>query len=267
MSALLAGQTALVTGATRGLGRELALALAQAGANVAIVGRDAGNGEITAAQVREAGCEALVLAVDVGDETAMEQAAQAAMAHFGRIDILVCTAGVSGPGVPVWESTKADLDACLAVNVTGVLLAMRAVMPHMIAAGSGRVVVIGGTYGHKGVANAAIYSASKWALRGLVKSAALESARHGITCNVVSPAASRASGCAASSRRERQRAAKASMRQSAASQHRPRSAGLSLARTLRLRSSIWPRPAARRSPGRIWSSIPVRLSKWASRRV
>lgn len=137
--------------------------------------------------MREAGCEALVLAVDVGDETAMEQAAQAAMAHFGRIDILVCTAGVSGPGVPVWESTKADLDACLAVNVTGVLLAMRAVMPHMIAAGSGRVVVIGGTYGHKGVANAAIYSASKWALRGLVKSAALESARHGITCNVVSP--------------------------------------------------------------------------------
>ena len=106
---------------------------------------------------------------------------------FGRIDILVCTAGVSGPNRPVWESHAADLAACFDVNVTGVLLAMRAVLPHMIARRAGRVVAIGGTYGHKGVANSAIYAASKWALRGLVKSAALEAAPYGITCNVIAP--------------------------------------------------------------------------------
>jgi NAD(P)-dependent dehydrogenase (short-subunit alcohol dehydrogenase family) len=184
---MLEGQAALVTGATRGLGRSLAVALAQAGADVAILGRDAATGEETAAAVRAAGRRALVLAADVTDEAAMEAAADRAQDTFGRIDILVCTAGISGPNRPVWESSASDLAACFDVNVTGVLLAMRAVLPHMIARRSGRVVAIGGTYGHKGVANSAIYAASKWALRGLVKSAALEAAPYGITCNVIAP--------------------------------------------------------------------------------
>jgi 3-oxoacyl-[acyl-carrier protein] reductase len=187
VSAPLAGKVALVTGSTRGLGRELAVALARAGSDIAVVGRDADTGAQTAQAVREAGRQAIVLAGDVTDEAAMAGVAAGAIERFGRIDVLVCTAGISGPGVPVWESGKADFYACFDVNVVGVMLAMRAVLPHMIAAGSGRVIAIGGTYGHKGVAGAAIYAASKWALRGLVKSAALEAAPHGITCNVVAP--------------------------------------------------------------------------------
>lgn len=185
--AVLSGKTALVTGATRGLGRELAIALAQAGASIAVVGRDAQSGEVTAQAVRETGAGALVTSADVSCQSDMEAAAAATVERFGKIDILVCTAGISGPGKPIWESTAGDLEACFSVNVTGVLLAMRAVLPHMIAARAGSVIAIGGTYGHKGVANAAIYAASKWALRGLVKSAALETASHGITCNIVAP--------------------------------------------------------------------------------
>lgn len=187
MSGQLAGKVAVVTGSTRGLGRELATGLAEAGADIVVVGRDATTGAQTAAAIRAAGREALVTPADVTSQEGMEAMAQAAVDRFGRIDILVCTAGVSGPRRPVWESTAADLEACFAVNVTGVLLAMRAVLPQMIRQGSGRVVAIGGTYGHKGVAGSAIYAASKWALRGLVKSAALEVAAHGITCNVIAP--------------------------------------------------------------------------------
>jgi NAD(P)-dependent dehydrogenase (short-subunit alcohol dehydrogenase family) len=187
MTAVLNDKVALVTGSTRGLGREIALGLARAGANIIIVGRDADTGAETARAVHDAGRQAIVLAGDVSDEAAMEAVAARAIERFGRIDILVCTAGISGPREPVWKSGKDDFHACFDVNVVGVMLAMRAVLPHMIAARSGRVIAIGGTYGHKGVANSAIYAASKWALRGLVKSAALEAAPYGITCNVVAP--------------------------------------------------------------------------------
>lgn len=187
MTFILEGQVALITGSTRGLGRELAAGLARAGADIVVTGRDAANGKETARAVSEIGRRALVLAGDVTDETAMDAIAADAMAHFGRIDILVCTAGISGPGVPVWESRADDLHRCFDVNVLGAMLAMRAVLPHMIARKSGRIITIGGTFGHKGVANAAIYAASKWALRGLSKSVALEAAPHGITCNVVAP--------------------------------------------------------------------------------
>lgn len=187
MTGPLDGQVALVTGSTRGLGRELAVSLAQAGADIVVVGREAATGEITADAVRATGREAIVLPGDVTDEAAMEAVAAQAIDRFGRIDLLVCTAGVGGPRRPIWESSAADLHACFDVNVLGTMLAMRAVLPFMVARASGRVVVIGGTYGHKGVANSAIYAASKWALRGLVKSAALEAAPHGITCNVIAP--------------------------------------------------------------------------------
>jgi 3-oxoacyl-[acyl-carrier protein] reductase len=187
VSAPLSGQVALVTGSTRGLGRELAVVLAKAGADIVVVGREAATGEVTAQAVRAAGRAAIVLSGDVTDEAAMDAVAAQALARFGRIDILVCTAGVGSPRKPLWESHAADLRACFDVNVLGTMLAMRAVLPGMIARKQGRVIVIGGTYGHKGVANSAIYAASKWALRGLVKSTALEAAPHGVTCNIVAP--------------------------------------------------------------------------------
>ena len=183
----LKGKVVFATGATKGLGAELVLALAREGAHIAIVGRDSAAGTAVASAVRATGSEALVLQADVTDGDALSAAARQAHDYFGRVDRLLCAAGVGSPRQPVWQSTADDYRACFDTNVLGVLLAMRAVMPLLIESGEGRVVVIGGTYGHKGVADAAIYAASKWALRGLVKSAALEGGPHNITVNTVAP--------------------------------------------------------------------------------
>lgn len=183
----LKGKVVFATGATKGLGAELALAMAREGAHVAIVGRDTDAGETVATAVRATGSEALVLQADVTDALALETAAAHARSHFGRVDRLLCTAGVGSPRQPVWAGTPEDYHACFDINVLGVMLAMRAVMPMLIEQRDGRVVVIGGTYGHKGVADASIYAASKWAVRGLVKSAALEAGPHNVTVNVVAP--------------------------------------------------------------------------------
>lgn len=183
----LTGKIAFVTGATRGLGAELAIALAGAGADVVIVGRDTAAGQAVADRITALGRQSLLLAADVTDAAALQAAAQATLQRFGRIDILLCVAGVGSPRRPVWESDATDFRACFDVNVLGVLLAMKAAMPAMLAQRGGRVVVIGGTYGHKGVANAAIYAASKWALRGLVKSAALEAGASSVTVNLIAP--------------------------------------------------------------------------------
>ncbi len=184
---ILKGKVVFATGATKGLGAELAVALAREGAHVAIVGRNVEAGAEVAAAVRATGSEALVLRADVTDGDALQAAAQQAHDYFGRNDRLLCSAGVGSPRQPVWESTADDYRACFDINVMGVMLTMRAVMPLLIAQGEGRVVVIGGTYGHKGVADAALYAASKWAVRGLVKSAALEGGPHNVTVNVVAP--------------------------------------------------------------------------------
>jgi 3-hydroxybutyrate dehydrogenase len=187
MTADLKGKKALVTGATRGLGRILALVLAEAGADVAVLGRSADNAAATVADIQALGRIGLPLVADVSNEAEMIAAADRAVAVLGKIDILVCAAGMGLPRAPVWETSAEAFVSCIDVNVLGVFLALRAVLPHMIARRSGRVVAIGGTYGHKGVAGFAAYSASKWALRGLMKSAALDAAPYGVTVNVIAP--------------------------------------------------------------------------------
>jgi NAD(P)-dependent dehydrogenase (short-subunit alcohol dehydrogenase family) len=184
---MLEGQTAAVTGATHGLGRDLALALARAGADIVIIGRDPAAGKEAVQAINAAGRHGRFVAADVGDEAAMDAAAVTAIGSFGQIDILVCAAGVGVPRRPLWESGSADFRTCFDVNVLGVMLALRAFLPGMIARRSGRAVVIGGTYGHKGAADHAIYAASKWAIRGLVKSAALEAGPHNVTVNTIAP--------------------------------------------------------------------------------
>jgi NAD(P)-dependent dehydrogenase (short-subunit alcohol dehydrogenase family) len=183
----LQDQVVFATGATKGLGAELAHALAAAGARLVVVGRDAAAGAEVAQAIRTSGGQALAIRADVTDAQALDDAAAQAQHHFGRIDRLLCCAGVGSPRQPVWQSSAADFHACFDINVLGVVLALRAVMPRLIAQREGRVVVIGGTYGHKGVANAALYAASKWAVRGLVKSAAQEAGPHNVTVNVVAP--------------------------------------------------------------------------------
>jgi NAD(P)-dependent dehydrogenase (short-subunit alcohol dehydrogenase family) len=187
MTLELQGKVAMVTGASKGLGQDLALSLAQAGADIVIVGRDPAGARATADAIEDLGRRCIVALADVTDEAALGTAVAGAIGQVGRIDILVCVAGVSSPRRPVWQSTAADFHACFDVNVLGVMLAMGQVLPGMVAQKSGRVIVIGGTYGHKGVALSAIYAASKWALRGLAKSAALEVGFAGVTVNVVAP--------------------------------------------------------------------------------
>jgi NAD(P)-dependent dehydrogenase (short-subunit alcohol dehydrogenase family) len=137
--------------------------------------------------VRALGRRAVFAPADVADQAAMDAAAARAIGEFGHIDILVCTAGVGLPRRPVWQNDAADFHTCFDVNVLGAMLALRAVLPAMIARRSGRVVAIGGSYGHKAVANFAVYAASKWALRGLIKSTALEIGAYGVTANLISP--------------------------------------------------------------------------------
>ncbi len=187
MSGNLSGKVALVTGSTRGLGRALALSLAEAGADIVVLGRGRDEGEAAVAEIENLGRAAVYRQADVTSQAEMESAASDAVATFGKIDILVCAAGIGLPRRSVWECDAEDFRRCFDVNVLGAMLALRAVLPGMIARKSGRVVAIGGSYGHKGVADFAVYAASKWALRGLVKSTALEVGAHGITANLIAP--------------------------------------------------------------------------------
>jgi 3-oxoacyl-[acyl-carrier protein] reductase len=186
MGALI-GKRALITGGTKGLGAELALALANAGADIAVLGRDRAAGLGVGKSIEDLGRRAFVVEADVTDQARMDRAAQEASATLGGIDVLVCTAGVGSPRRPLWTLEAGDFHSCFDVNVLGAMLAMRAVLPGMIEQKSGRIINIGGTYGHKGVERSSIYAASKWALRGLTRSVALEVGKYGVTANVVAP--------------------------------------------------------------------------------
>lgn len=183
----LEGDVVMVTGATRGVGAELALALAQEGAHAVIVGRDADAGESVAENIRRAGFAASVAVADVTREDQIDAAVQTVLDEYGRIDTLICAAGTSARKGPLWLAEEADFRACFDLNVLGTMLSMKAVMPSMIERGKGCIVAIGGTYGHKGVRNFSVYAASKWALRGLIKSAALDAGAFGLRVNLVSP--------------------------------------------------------------------------------
>ena len=182
------GKVVLVTGPAKGMGRAITLAFARAGASLSLAGRDTSAIEPVAAEASALGSDVRVYRADLTSGTEIAAMVQRTLGELGRVDVLVNVAGVSGPlRKTLWEHTEDDFDAVMDVNVRGLFLVMKHVLPVMVARRSGRVVNIGGTYGTTGKDFRSIYSASKWALRGLTRSAALEAGPHGVGVNLVCP--------------------------------------------------------------------------------
>jgi len=186
----LHGKVAIVTGAAKGIGSMVCQYLAQDGAHVALAGRDTDALQARAAALDEEcpGRASLAVRCDVTDSGQVRAMVAAAARRFGGIDILVNSAGGTGPiETPAQDYPAEEFRRILELNVIGTFLPCKHVIPHMIARGGGRIVNIAGTSGLRGYRNRSGYSASKWAVRGLTRTLALELGPHDITVNDVCP--------------------------------------------------------------------------------
>jgi 2-deoxy-D-gluconate 3-dehydrogenase len=182
----LDGRVAVVTGASRGLGRAVARALAEAGADVALLARSKVDLEATAAAVEAAGRRALVLPTDVTAPPEVEAAVRATLDHFGRLDVLVNNSGVAVVK-PLVETSDAEWRAILDTNLTGAFTLCRAAGPTLIAQRRGKVVNVASVLGAHGLAGYTAYSASKGGIIALTRTLAVEWARHNVQVNAIAP--------------------------------------------------------------------------------
>jgi NAD(P)-dependent dehydrogenase (short-subunit alcohol dehydrogenase family) len=186
----LRGRVAIVTGGGKGIGAAVSDLLAADGAHVALAGRDVATLEAHAAVLDEnhPGRSSLAVSCDVTDEDAVAAMTAAVLERFGHLHILVNTAGATGPiETPASDYPASEFMDILRVNVLGTFLPCKHAIPHLIAAGGGRIVNVAGTSGLRGYRNRSGYSASKWAVRGLTRTLALELGPHDITVNDVCP--------------------------------------------------------------------------------
>ncbi len=183
----LGGTVALVTGASRGLGRAMALALAEAGADVGLAGRSAPDLARTAGEAARRGVRAEVFHAEIGEARDIEALTAAVIHAFGRIDVLVNNAGISGTEKTVMDLTPEDWDEVLAVNLRGPALCARAVARTMVARRQGRIINIASIGALTPLARLAPYCASKAGLVQLTRVMALELARHNVQVNAVCP--------------------------------------------------------------------------------
>jgi NAD(P)-dependent dehydrogenase (short-subunit alcohol dehydrogenase family) len=183
----LAGRVAIITGGGHGLGRDLALGFADAGADLSLCGTNAVALESTAADLRARGRRVVVRIADVADEAQVERWVADTLGELGRIDVLVNNAGITGPTGSVDRVSRADWDHTLAINLTGAFLCARAVLPHMAARGSGMIINISSVAGHIGYALRAPYAVSKWGMLGLTRTLAAEWGSRNIQVNAISP--------------------------------------------------------------------------------
>ncbi len=184
----LKDKVTIITGPAKGMGRAVTLAFAREGARLVLAGRDMAAIEPVAAEARLLGANAIVVSCDMTEPAQTEALAAKALEAFGRIDVLVNVAGGSGPiGKTGWETTADEFNEIVQLNMTGCFNTMHAVLPTMISQRSGKVVNVGGTFGMRGRAGRMAYSASKWGLRGITKSFALEAGPHNINVNCVAP--------------------------------------------------------------------------------
>ena len=180
------GRTALVTGASQGIGRACAITLARAGARVALAARNEAKLAEVAEAIRAGGGVAEVFIIDMAREESIKAGAKAALGHFGSIEILVNNAGITKDGL-LLRMKRADWDDVLATNLTGTFLMTQALMSPMMKARWGRIINVSSVVGEAGQAGQANYAASKAGLIGFTKSLARELASRGITANAVAP--------------------------------------------------------------------------------
>jgi NAD(P)-dependent dehydrogenase (short-subunit alcohol dehydrogenase family) len=185
--AALSGQVVLVTGAGRGLGRVFAQTLAAAGAAVAVAARSYDEVEETAALIGEAGGQALALPLDVTDQRAVAQAVEAVQRQVGPVDLLVSNAGVAGPLGPIAEIDPVAWWHALEVNLRGVFLCARAVLPSMVARGRGRIINVSSSAGTKPWPYVSAYAISKAAVLHFTENLAKETRKQGVTVFSIHP--------------------------------------------------------------------------------
>jgi len=186
----LTNRHAVVTGAAQGIGFGIARRLAESGASVSLWDRDE---DTLASASRQLGSGQIVStqAVDVADAAAVASATEATLETHGAIDILVCNAGIAGPNHTTWDYPIDEWKRILDVNLVSVFLCCRAVLPHMLRQGYGRIVNVASIAGKEGNPNASAYSASKAGVIALTKSLGKETANRNIAVNCITPAAAR----------------------------------------------------------------------------
>ncbi|KAE8758783.1 glucose 1-dehydrogenase [Paraburkholderia madseniana] len=177
----------LITGALTGIGRATALAFAREGNRVVVSGRREEAGQALAAELRALGAEAEFLRADVRFEAEVRSVVEQTVERFGRLDVAVNNAGTEGQLAPIVEQTAANYEDTFSVNVLGTLLSLKHEMRVMLAQGAGSIINLSSIAGQVGIAGASVYAASKHAVEGLTKSAALEGAAAGVRVNAVAP--------------------------------------------------------------------------------
>jgi len=183
----MATSVVLITGALTGIGRAAAIIFAQEGAHIVVSGREDKQGEEFVAELQGLGAEAVFIRSDVRTDADVRNLVDETVKRFGRLDIAVNTAGTEGTPGLVTDQTAESYAATFDTNVLGTLLSMKHELRVMLLQGSGSIVNVSSAYGTIGAAGASVYVASKHAVEGLTKSAALEVAGAGVRVNVVAP--------------------------------------------------------------------------------
>jgi len=184
----LTSRVAIVTGAGQGIGEAIAVRLATAGADVAVVDLNLPLAEAVANRLHALGRRALAVRCDVSQAAEVEQMRDRVLTEFGKIDILVNNAGIVGKNAPMIQVTEEEWDQVMAVDVKGVFLCAKAVLPHMIERRYGKIVNVASIAGKEGNPNLTPYSAAKAAVIGLTKALAKEVVQFGVYVNCVAPA-------------------------------------------------------------------------------